>query len=1121
MFRTPCVQQPRRSSRHRFGPRLVISLAAVGLLAWSLAMARSADATTVAKRIHLSSTFSGLELRSLGPAWQAGRIADIAVDPSDRSTWYVAVASGGVWKTTNAGTTWQPIFDDQPSYSIGCVTVDPKDPNVVWVGTGENNSQRSVGWGDGVYKSVDGGHSWRRMGLEKSEHIGKIVLDPRDSDIVWVAAQGPLWADGGERGLYRSGDGGETFELVLDISPRTGVTDVVLDPRDPDTVYAASYQRRRHQAILIAGGPESGIHKSTDGGASWRRLASGLPATEMGRIGLALAPHDPDVVYAQIAAADSAGGFFVSSDRGESFHKRSDYVPIDPQYYMEIFPDPHRPGRIYSMDVFLQRTEDDGVTWSGLPSAPIHVDHHAMVFDPDDPEYLMIGNDGGIYESFDRGATWRFVANLPVTQFYRVAVDNAEPFYNVYGGTQDNNTLGGPSRTNNVHGIRNSDWEMIVGGDGYQTRVDPSNPNILYSMWQYGGLVRFDKGTGETLDIQPQPEPGEPALRWNWDSPLVLSPHEPQRLYFAAQRIYRSDDRGNSWRPVSPDLSRPIDRNQLEVMGRVWSVDAVWKNVFTSFWGSVVSLDESVLEEGLLVAGTDDGLLHIGSVGDAGEQAAEGSGTWRTISEFPGVPEGTYISDVVVSRHHENRIYVLMNDHKQGYFIPYVLVSDDLGRSWRSITRGLSVGHATWSLVEDTVDEDLLFLGTEFGLFFSRDAGEQWTQLEGGVPTVAFRDLTMQDREGDLVAGTFGRGFYILDDVTPLRGLEEDVLQQEAHLFPVRDAWQYIEARPNGWAPQGAQGNAFFVAPNPPYGAVFTYYLKNEMLSRRDARRRQERERAREGESVEVPSWDVLREEDQEEAPGIVLVVRTPDGEVVRRVPGPTGEGFHRVAWDLRYPSSEPFRRGAWSDPWSSPTVGPLALPGTYTVQLHRRLDGQLEALGEPQSFVVKSLGLESLESDRQALFDFQQSAAALLRAVLASEQILNEGADSLGAMKAALVATPGVDRPTLGQRLRDLERRLADLRRELAGDSTIRSRNEPVPPAILQRAQRAASGVWGSTASPTATHRRQLEVARDAFEDLSGEIDAWLSGLEGVGEDLEAAGAPWTPGRRVPAVDR
>ncbi|MEM8964238.1 MAG: glycosyl hydrolase, partial [Acidobacteriota bacterium] len=910
--------------------RAITVLPAICFLLLGLASAHAEP--TSQPLLYQSSTFSGLELRSLGPAWQSGRIADIAVDPSNRSTWYVAVASGGVWKTTNSGTTWEPIFDDQPSYSIGCVTVDPRNPSVVWVGTGENNSQRSVGWGDGVYKSLDGGRSWRRMGLETSEHIGKIVLDPRDSDVVWVASQGGLWADGGERGLYRSTDGGETFELMLDISPRTGVTDVVLDPRDPDTVYAASYQRRRHPAILIAGGPESGIHKSTDGGATWRRLDSGLPTTEMGRIGLALSPHDADVVYAQIAAADDAGGFFVSTDRGENFHRRSDYVPIDPQYYMEIFPDPHRPGRIYSMDVFMRRTEDDGVTWSGLPSAPIHVDYHALVFDPDDPDYLLVGNDGGVYESFDRGTMWRYVANLPVTQFYRVAVDNAEPFYNVYGGTQDNDTVGGPSRTHNVHGIRNSDWTRIVGGDGYQARVDPSQPNIVYAMWQYGGLVRFDKATGETLDIQPQPEPGEPALRWNWDSPLVLSHHEPKRLYFAAQRIYRTDDRGHSWRPVSPDLSRPIDRNQLEVMGRVWSPDAVWKNVFTSPWGSVVSLDESTLVEGLLVAGSDDGLLHIGTVSSVGE--AE---DWRTISTFPGVPEGTYISDVAFSQHDENRIYVLMNAHKRGDFKPYVLVSDDLGATWRSLAAGLPDHHATWSIVEDTEDENLLFLGTEFGLFFSPDAGASWTQLHGGVPTVAFRDLALQAREGDLVAGTFGRGFYVLDDLSPLRGLDEATLQQEAHLFPVRDAWQFIEAEPHGWGPQGTQGNAFFVAPNPPYGAVFTYYLKDEIVSRREGRRRIEREQARAGESVEVPSWDVLREEDREEMPQIVLVVSTPDGDVVRRVPGGTGAGFHRVAWNLRYPSAEPYRRGAWSDPWSGPTVGPLALPGSYSVQLHRR----------------------------------------------------------------------------------------------------------------------------------------------------------------------------------------
>ena len=627
--------------------------------------------------------FTGLTLRGLGPALMSGRIADIAKDPTDESVWYVAVASGGVWKTRNNGTTWTPIFDDQPSYSIGTVVVDPTNPHVVWVGTGENNSQRSVGWGDGVYKSLDGGETWRRMGLERSEHIGKIVLDPRDSDIVWVAAQGPLWAPGGERGLYKSLDGGETWALSLDVGENTGVTDVVLDPRDPDTLYAAAFQRRRRQWALVAGGPESALYKSTDGGASWRQLEHGLPGDDMGRIGLALSPQDPDVVYATIPAIDE-GGFYRSENRGETWTKMSDYVAVDPQYYQEIFPDPHRFDRVYVMDVWIQVSDDGGATWRSLSSEHKHVDNHALLFDADDPEYLMVGCDGGIYESWDRGTTWRFVDNLAVTQFYRVGIDDAEPFYNVYGGTQDNDTQGGPSRTTFQHGIRNSDWFITVGGDGYQTRAEPGNPDILYSLWQYGGLVRHDKKSGEIVDLQPQPDPGEPPLRWQWDSPLLISPHDPTRVYFAAQKLFRTDDRGHAWRAVSPDLTRQLDRNRLEVMGTVWSVDSVWKNVFTSPYGSIVSFDESTRVEGLLYVGTDDGVIAVSENGGA---------DWRrTMSEdIAGVPEMTYVSDLTASSHHDDRVYAAFNHHKSGDFAPYLLRSNDRGRRWKSIAHCVGV----------------------------------------------------------------------------------------------------------------------------------------------------------------------------------------------------------------------------------------------------------------------------------------------------------------------------------------------------------------------------------------------------------------------------------------------
>ncbi|HEX2224599.1 MAG TPA: glycosyl hydrolase, partial [Thermoanaerobaculia bacterium] len=599
-------------------------------------------------------TFKNLKLREVGPALTSGRIIDLAVHPEQKATWYVAVASGGVWKTINAGITWTPLFDDTGSYSVGCITMDPNNPMVLWVGSGENNSQRSVGYGDGVYKSTDGGKSWTNMGLKNSEHIGKILVDPRDSDVVYVAAQGPLWNAGGDRGLYKTTDGGKTWKPVLTISENTGISDIVFDPRDPDILYATSYQRRRHVWTMINGGPEGGIHKTMDGGATWKKVMTGLPKEDIGRIGLAISPADPEVIYAIVEAARQTGGFFRSVDGGGNWEKRSNYVSGSGQYYQEIFPDPKNPDRVYSVDVFSRVTDDGGRTWRNIGNRNRHVDDHVIWIDPDNTDHLLIGGDGGLYETWNRGEVWDFKPNLPVTQFYRVSVDESRPFYYIYGGTQDNFSLGGPSRTANVHGIANSDWFITRGGDGFETVVDPKDPNLVYSQAQHGALVRYDRKTGETLDIQPQDEVTGAALRFNWDSPVIISPHSNTRLYFAANRLFRTDDRGNSWKAISPDLTRQIDRNKLKVMGRYWSIDAVAKNASTSFYGNIVSLDESPKQENLVYIGTDDGLIQV---------TENAGGSWRKVERFPGVPENTYVSSIVASQHDAGTVFAAFDNH--------------------------------------------------------------------------------------------------------------------------------------------------------------------------------------------------------------------------------------------------------------------------------------------------------------------------------------------------------------------------------------------------------------------------------------------------------------------------
>ena len=794
-------------------------------------------------------TLSGLKLRSIGPATTSGRVVGFAVHPRDRSQYYVAVASGGVWKTTNAGVTFTPVFDGEGSYSIGTVVVDPKDPNVVWVGTGENNSQRSVGYGSGVYRSNDGGKSWKLVGLKASEHIGKIVIDPRNSNIVYVAAQGPLWGPGGDRGLYKTTDGGKTWSLVLNISENTGVTDVVLDPRNPDVLIAASYQRRRHVWTLIDGGPESALHKSMDGGKTWTKLTAGIPTQDLGRIGLAMAPTNPDIVYAIIESTEKKGGIFRSTDLGTTWERRNEFDQ-QAQYYAHIVVDPKNADRLYVMNVLIQVSDDGGKTLHRLGERFKHVDNHEIWIDPGDINYYLVGCDGGIYESFDRGSNWRFIANLPVAQFYDVTVDNDGPFYHVYGGTQDNFTLGGPARTRSVHGITNADWFVTQGGDGFHSRVDPQDPNTVYSEAQYGNLVRYDRRTGESVNIQPQPGKGELPLRWNWDSPLLVSAHSHTRLYFAANKLFRSDDRGDAWKAVSSDLTRQLDRNSLPVMGKIWGPDAVAKSVSTSFYGTIVALSESPKKEGLLYVGTDDGLIQVSDNGGA---------AWRKIENFPDVPERTYVSRLLASQLDENTVYACFDNHKSADFSPYVLKSIDKGKSWQSIKGDLPANGPVLAIAEDHENANLLFVGTEFGLYFTGDGGKKWVRLKGGMPTIAVRDLAIQKQMNHLAVGTFGRGIYILDDYSLLRGMNAEVTNRQCTLFPVRQAIMYIQTRQYGMRGKGFQGAAFYTAENPPFGATFTYYLKEELKTKKQERQEAEKEAAKKKVQAPYPGRDELR----------------------------------------------------------------------------------------------------------------------------------------------------------------------------------------------------------------------------------------------------------------------
>lgn len=1065
-----------------------------------------ADTGEEAKDPMNSATFAELKFRSIGPALASGRIGDFAIDTKNPGRYFVAVCSGGVWRTENWGTTYEPVFDSQGSYSIGCVTLDQKNPLVVWVGTGENNSQRSVGYGDGLYKSVDGGDSWEKVGLEDSEHIAKILIDPRDSDVVYVAAQGPLWNPGGDRGLYKTTDGGKTWDLILDIDEHTGVTDIVMDPRDPDVLIAATYQRRRHIWTLIDGGPGCGIHKSVDGGATWTKLSMGLPSAQMGRIGLAISPAKPDLVYAIIEAADDASGFYRSDDSGASWEKMSKKITTSPQYYQEIVADPVDPDKVYVLDTVTSFTVDGGKTFDRFPRDHRHVDDHVLWINPDNTRHMLIGGDGGIYETWDDGKNWDFKANLPVTQFYRVCVDNDEPFYNLYGGTQDNQTIGGPSRTITRTGISNNDWFFTKGGDGFETQVDPTNPDIVYSQSQHGYLIRYDRRSGEKTDIKPQPGPNDPPNRWNWNSALLISPHSHTRLYFTCQRVYRSDDRGDSWTPISGDLTRQLDRNELEVMDRVWSINAVAKNWNTSWYGSIVFFDESPLREGLLYAGTDDGLIQV---------SPDGGATWRKIDTFEGVPDMCLVSCVRASLHDEDTVYASFDNHKKGDYLPYLLKSTDRGEKWRSISGNLPDRGTIYSVVEDHIRPGLLFVGTEFGVFFTIDDGENWIRLKSGIPTISVRDLDIQRRESDLVAGTFGRGFYILDDYSPLREVSSEALAQEAVIFPVKKSWMFFESARIGWGKKGSQGASFYTAENPPVGAVLTYYIKETPQTLKQQRRKEEKKTAKAGGDVFYPSWDELRAESREKDPKLLLTVRDSDGNVVRRLNGKVTKGIHRTSWDFRYPAPDPVNLSGESGGWGGPPKGPVALPGTYTVSMSMTIRGETQSLGEPQSFEIIPLGLATLPAeDKAAALAFHQKTARLQRAVLGTQRVANETQTRINHLRKAFHDTPAADAAIMDELL-TIETRLKDLLVKLRGDRVVRRAEEPVSPSIRGRINTVAEGTWHCSSAPTKTHIDNYQVAADLFGPVLAEMRKIAEvDLTSVEDRLEAAGAPWTPGR-------
>ena len=1043
--------------------------------------------------------FNGLKFRNIGPAMTSGRIADIAIHPDNENIWYVAVGSGGVWKTTNSGTTWKAIFDNEKVYSTGCITIDPNNPSTIWLGTGENVGGRHAGFGDGIYVSHNDGKSWKNMGLENSEHLSKIIVHPENSNIVWVASQGPLWSKGGDRGVYKTTDGGQTWKRTLGDAEWTGATDLLINPSHPDILYAATWQRHRTVAGYLGGGPGSGLHKSTDGGETWQPLKSGIPNSNLGKLGLAMSPFNSEVIYAAIELDRRKGGVFITRNGGTTWSKQSDAVGggTGPHYYQELIASPHHEGTLFMMNNSALISSDHGKTFTNMKRSNQHSDSHALVFKKSDPNYLLIGTDGGLYESFDHTDSWKYVRNLPITQYFKIAVDDAEPFYNVYGGTQDNGSHAGPSRTISSDGIASADWWKTLGADGAQTATEPGNPNITYGEFQQGALWRIDGKTRETVFIQPQAREGDPYERFNWDAPIVVSSHNPKRLYFASQRVWKSENRGDGWEPISGDLTLNQERVTFPYYDQPQSWDNAWDVFAMSNYNTITSLAESPKQEGLLYAGTDDGLIQV---------TENGGASWKkfTLNNIKRVPETPFVNDVRADLFDANVVYAALDNHKYGDYKPYIIKSNDKGKSWKLINGDLPEKLLIWRLVQDHVKKELLFAATEFGVYFTSNGGQNWTKLKGGMPTIPIRDITIQRRENDLVAGSFGRGIFILDDITPIRNFTPSMNNVEATLFPVKTAHWYRQHNR-----VGSQGDAEWIAKNPPFGANFTYYMPNKLKSIKDLRKEKEKKG-----NVQFPGWDALEEEARQDKPSIVLVIKDANGNVVNTVKGTNKKGFNSVNWNLSYPNKSGERLQAPRGRRGFRGGGVMVTPGSYTVTLVKQINGTQIELQGPETFQVTPLlestlprkSYQEINSFREAAFAFQQDLTATNIALSKSQQTID-------AMLRALnkATSPSKD---LYTRLHATKTALLEIDEELHGNSVkdeIGERSNPTASDGNSLGWRALGNTYGPTAEHKGLLSRVQSQLRKVKSKLSPIINSTLPVLE---NDLKKTGAPWIEGQ-------
>ncbi|MFQ5702918.1 MAG: hypothetical protein ACE5HT_02740 [Gemmatimonadales bacterium] len=958
----------------------------------------------------------GLRFRSIGPAVMGGRIHDVEALPDDPSTIYVASASGGIWKSTNKGTTWTPIFDHQAVSTFGDVAIAPSDHSIIWAGTGGQNNRQSTSWGNGVYRSADGGESWKHMGLDETRHIGRVVVDPNDADVAYVAALGSLWAPSEERGVYKTTNGGKKWKRVLFVDTLTGVVDLVMDPTDPSTLYAATYQRQRRTWGFNGGGAGSGIYKTTDGGRHWRELTDGLPHGDKGRIGLAIARTAPNVLNATIEHA-SESGTYRTTDGGETWQKVSSTNPR-PMYYSHIFIDPTDENRVYLLATNFYKSEDGGHTFKTLPTRPtydvgVHSDYHTLWIDPNNPEHFYLAGDGGLHESWDMGQTYVRINNIPIGQFYAIDVDMRTP-YHIYGGMQDNHSWMGPSATRRWAGIINDDWQQIGFGDGMYQQADPTSHRYVYVLAQNGNLSRFDAVTGDALGIRPAPPTGEAPYRFDWTTPSLVSQHDPRTIYLGGNRLFISHDRGETWERT-PDLSREMSRDTLRLMGVLGSDLRISKNDGTSSFGEITTISESPLTPDILWVGTDDGNLQL---------SRDGGATWTELSgNVPDVPTGTYVSRVAASVTDQGTVYVTFDAHRDGDFQPYVFRSVDFGQSWSNLGKDLPTGSAN-VIVEYAGSPNLLFLGTEHALFVSTDAGTHWAKFRANLPTTLYDDVVIQPREKDLVVATHGRSLWILDDLTPLAEWVGVSRSKPVHLFSIRRTtiFQY-------WKDTSYRGQAAYAGENPPFGAIVSYYLANQVASA----------------SIEVTNRA---------------------GELIRTIQVPRERGIHRVTWDLRHepPPPSPTNQSQPAIQLAQPVLarGPFVSPGTYTVTLDAdgvRATQRVSVVGDP----LMAISDDQWNEREEFLMDLQQTQQQVQETTEAVATLVRELSQSTDSSSATLDSARALQRT-----LRQLRRRAGGLASEFNGQGVRQ----------------------GSLYPPTATHRQRKSQLEESLHKAMASLE-------------------------------